>query len=298
VTDPSVPAVIEMVDLALRSYFQTPASEPKLTNPDEVHETITGLKVSKAPGPNGIPNRASKHLLQRAVSLLVRIFKVIVLTHHFPSLWQYARVISILKLRKDPALPSSYRPISLSDAIGMLFEKIFLARILHEVSKRGLMRDEQFGYRPRHIKSLQLARLVQRITRNVGEKRLTDAVFSRRGQSLRYCLDRWPPLQANTPQLPVLHSPYSLIIPPGPDVRSVLPDGHVISWWHECRGGSGWIDLPCPLQSVCQRHALALAARRVSSLRGRHGHHSHVPQADTARPLPGIITQRTSTVVE
>jgi hypothetical protein len=43
VTDHSVPAVIEMVVVALRSYFMTPASEPKLTNPDEVHETIRGL---------------------------------------------------------------------------------------------------------------------------------------------------------------------------------------------------------------------------------------------------------------
>ena len=53
VTDPSIPAVIEMVDVALRSYFLTPASEPKLTNPDEVHEAIGGRQVSKAPGPNG-----------------------------------------------------------------------------------------------------------------------------------------------------------------------------------------------------------------------------------------------------
>jgi hypothetical protein len=43
VTDPSVPAVIEMVVVALRSYFMTPASEPKLTNPDEVHKAIRGL---------------------------------------------------------------------------------------------------------------------------------------------------------------------------------------------------------------------------------------------------------------
>jgi hypothetical protein len=64
VADPSVPAVIEMVDAALRSYFQTPASEAKLTNPDEVHEAIRGLKVGKAPGPNGIANRALKHLPQ------------------------------------------------------------------------------------------------------------------------------------------------------------------------------------------------------------------------------------------
>jgi hypothetical protein len=34
-------------------------------------------------------------------------------THHFPSAWKHARVISILKPGKDPAQPSSYRPISL-----------------------------------------------------------------------------------------------------------------------------------------------------------------------------------------
>jgi hypothetical protein len=39
------------------------------------------------------------------------------------------------------------------------------------------MRDEQFGFRLRHSTSLQLARLVERITRNFGEKRLTGAVF-------------------------------------------------------------------------------------------------------------------------
>jgi hypothetical protein len=39
------------------------------------------------------------------------------------------------------------------------------------------MRDEQFGFRHRHSTSLQLARLVERITRNFGEKMLTGAVF-------------------------------------------------------------------------------------------------------------------------
>jgi hypothetical protein len=134
VADPSVPAIIEPVDVALKSYFQAPASEPKLTSPDEVHKAINGLKVGKAPGPNGIPNRALKHLSQRPVFLLVQIFNTILLTHHFPSLWKHARVISILKSGKDAALPSSYRPIILLDVIGKLFEKILLARILHEVS--------------------------------------------------------------------------------------------------------------------------------------------------------------------
>jgi hypothetical protein len=84
VTDPSVPAVIETVNVGLRSYFTEPAGELKLTNPEEVQEAIRGLRVNKAPGPNGIPNRALKHLPQRAVSLLVLIFNAILLTHHCP----------------------------------------------------------------------------------------------------------------------------------------------------------------------------------------------------------------------
>jgi hypothetical protein len=63
------------------------------------------------------------------------------------------------------------------DVIGKLFEKILPARILREVSERGLMRDEQFGFRPGHSTSLQLARFVERITRKFGEKRLKGAVF-------------------------------------------------------------------------------------------------------------------------
>ena len=95
-TDPSVPAVIEKFDVALRSYLISPASESKLSNPEEVQEAIRGLKVIKAPGPNGIPNRALKHLPQRAVSLLILIFNAILITHHFSTVWKLARVTSML----------------------------------------------------------------------------------------------------------------------------------------------------------------------------------------------------------
>jgi len=68
-------------------------------------------------------------------------------------------------------------PIGLLETTGKLYEKIPLPRVLNEISERGLMREEQFGFRPRHSTSLQLAHLVERITRNFGEKRITGAVF-------------------------------------------------------------------------------------------------------------------------
>ena len=56
VTDPSVPAV-EIVDVALRSYLMTPASEPKLTNNVVVQEAIRGLKVQQGSGPERYPEQ-------------------------------------------------------------------------------------------------------------------------------------------------------------------------------------------------------------------------------------------------
>ena len=93
VSVPSDPATIEVVDVALRAYSFAPASEPKLTNPDEVQEAIRGLKLGKAPGPDGIPNRTLKHLPLRAISLLVTFFNAILTIQYFPAEWKHARVL-------------------------------------------------------------------------------------------------------------------------------------------------------------------------------------------------------------
>jgi hypothetical protein len=63
------------------------------------------------------------------------------------------------------------------DKTGKLFENILFAGILPEVSVCGLIRNEKFGFRPRHTTFFQLARLFERITRKVFEKRLKGADF-------------------------------------------------------------------------------------------------------------------------
>jgi len=107
VNDPSVPAVIEVVNKEMRAYSFAPASEPKLTNSTEVQDAIRGLKVGKTPGPDGVPNRSLKHLTLSIVSLLIVLFNAILRTQYFPVAWKHARAFSILKRGKDPALPSS-----------------------------------------------------------------------------------------------------------------------------------------------------------------------------------------------
>jgi hypothetical protein len=50
VTVPSVPSVIEMVDVALDSYLQIPANEPQVAKPYEVQKGVNCLKVFNASG--------------------------------------------------------------------------------------------------------------------------------------------------------------------------------------------------------------------------------------------------------
>ena len=133
--------------------------------------------MGKAPRPDGIPKRTLKHLPMLAVLLLVLLFTSILLIHHFSPVWIHARVISILKPGKDPAQLSSYQPISLLDVIGKLFEKILLNTLQHQVGECGLLRDETFGFRPGLSTTLQLPRLVERITKDFGEWSLTGALF-------------------------------------------------------------------------------------------------------------------------
>jgi hypothetical protein len=105
------------------------------------------------------------------------VFNEVLRRQYFPSVWKHARVVSILKPRKDPTLHYSYRLVSLLATVGKLFEKILLVRVLREVNERGLLREEQFGFRPRQSMAIQLACLVETVNRNFGDRRLTGAVF-------------------------------------------------------------------------------------------------------------------------
>jgi hypothetical protein len=173
---PADPAFTEMVEVAIRAYEYAPASEPTFTTPAEILKAIKGLKVDKAPGPNGVPNRVLRHLPKSAISFLTKVFNAVVRRQYFPPIWKHACVLPILKPGKDPTQPSSYRPISLLDTVGKLFEKILLSRVLREINEHGLLRDEQFEFRPKHSTTLQLARLVERVNRNSDERRLTGTV--------------------------------------------------------------------------------------------------------------------------
>jgi hypothetical protein len=151
VNDASSPAVIEVVNEAIRAHEHAPASEPKLTSPSHVVVAIKGRGVGKVPGPNGIPNRVLRHHPKRTITFLTKVCNAFLLRQYFPPAWKHARVVSMLKPERTLSL------FSLLDTAVKLFEEIQLTRVLREVNERGLLRDEQFGFRARVSTELQLA---------------------------------------------------------------------------------------------------------------------------------------------
>jgi len=109
VTEPSFPGCIEIVDVALRSYFMTPTSEPQLT-------TLRSFgKQSRVSRSAKLRARKVSRTGSWSISHSERYppasdFDAILFTHHFRTVWKQARLICILNPEKDSAQSSSYRP--------------------------------------------------------------------------------------------------------------------------------------------------------------------------------------------
>ncbi|GBP08248.1 RNA-directed DNA polymerase from mobile element jockey [Eumeta japonica] len=143
----------------------------------EVQLLVKSLKTRKAPGLDGVSNKANKCFSQPLLSLLVAIFNACLQNCYFPSVWKEAEVISIHKPGKPRDLPASYRPISLLSGLAKLFERVLKTRLSNHLFGKGLIIDEQFGFRPAHSCPQQVLRPVEYVMEGFKTKQKTVSVF-------------------------------------------------------------------------------------------------------------------------
>lgn len=79
----------------------------------DIKNVVHSLKPTKSAGPDQIENILIKNLPPSAIERLTEIFNACILLCYWPSYFQSAKVVPILKSGKDPADTSSYRPIRL-----------------------------------------------------------------------------------------------------------------------------------------------------------------------------------------
>ncbi|GBP46756.1 RNA-directed DNA polymerase from mobile element jockey [Eumeta japonica] len=133
--------------------------------------------VRKAPGRDTISIKVLKCFSAPLVAQLVAIFNACIRNCYFPAAWKEAVVIGIPKPGKPRDLPASYRPISLLSVLGKLFEKTLKTRLSDHLIGKGLIINEQFGFRLNHSCPQQALRLIEYISDGFTVKRKTVAVF-------------------------------------------------------------------------------------------------------------------------
>lgn len=129
--------------------------------PLQMRELEKALSESKdtSPGSDNIPYQFVKNLSSNAKYLLLNLYNNLWSKGIYPDAWKNALIIPIHKPGKDPKLPSSYRPISLTCCLGKLFERIINERLNWWLNSQSFINKNQLGYKKGHSAIDLLVRL-------------------------------------------------------------------------------------------------------------------------------------------
>lgn len=114
---------------------------------EEVRTAAGKLKNNKAPGPNNIPSDIIKQVALLKPDYIMSVYNRLAAGANFPKEWKQAKLVLLNKGDQLENDPGSYRPISLLDAEGKLYEHLLLARLNQELQIKGGLSNRQFGFR-------------------------------------------------------------------------------------------------------------------------------------------------------
>ena len=130
----------------------------------ELLAAASNLSSSTATGPDKVAYPILKHLPRSGMDFLLHIFNLSWSSHSFPSIWKTSFIIPIHKMGKLLDSPASFRPISLTSCVSMLFERIILSRLLFFLESNSILSFCQAGFRSEHSTLDQKVYLSQSIS--------------------------------------------------------------------------------------------------------------------------------------
>lgn len=119
------------IEKTIQSFYKLHIHTPNthLTSVGEIKSIIKNLNTKKAPGDDEISNNLIKNFTQKAVVQVYYILNNCLKLQYFPNRWKNAVVIPFIKPTKNPAHPTSYRPISLLPHMGKILETLIHNRL-------------------------------------------------------------------------------------------------------------------------------------------------------------------------
>ncbi|XP_049309471.1 uncharacterized protein LOC125777805 [Bactrocera dorsalis] len=129
-------------------YREEAADVPEITE-QEVVQAAERFKNSKAPGLDGIPNRALKIAISYHPQPFSDLYTRSLREGVFPKIWKVQRLVLLQKPNKPAGEPSSYRPLCMIDTMGKILERIICTRLENHLEGDGGLSDNQYGFRKR-----------------------------------------------------------------------------------------------------------------------------------------------------
>ncbi|KAI8510225.1 DTW domain-containing protein 2 [Branchiostoma belcheri] len=151
----------------------TPPMEHIVVSTDGVEKMLQGLNPSKASGPDQIPPWFLKLTASEIAPVLTNIFQHSLNTAEIPKDWRDANICAIFK-KGDRAVPSNYRPVSLTCISCKLLEHIIYSQIMKHLESYSILTDYQHGFRAKRSTETQLILTVHDIAGALNSKRQVD----------------------------------------------------------------------------------------------------------------------------
>jgi len=167
-----------------------PEEHPPITV-NEMDQALKGLRKSAAPGINGVTVLLLSLVFSIIKLPLMNLFNLCLKKGIFPWAWKKAKVSVIRKPGKSNYMdPGSFRPISVLDSMGKLFEKVILRRLTWLCESGRWLSENQHGFRAGKSTETALHALVAGIEQSFAAKSVTACLFL----DIKSAFDAaWPP---------------------------------------------------------------------------------------------------------
>ena len=133
----------------------------------EIEHTIKSFQ-QKAPGWNGITKIHLANAIEIIKEPLANCFNAAMTCRYFPSLYKQTKMIFVPKPGKDHKNVANYRPISLLNVTGKLFEKIINKRLVKHLQEKQQYNKHQHGFKTKRGTETALAMTWEAIAQGVG----------------------------------------------------------------------------------------------------------------------------------
>lgn len=150
--------------------------EPLVISDEGIFNLLLNLDPKKACGPDDIANNFLLRYAEWCSKYLGIIYRKSVQTAKLPSEWKVAKVIPIHK-SGDTAVPSNFRPISLTSTSCKILEHIILKHLTVFLENNNLLSPHQHGFRKGLSTVTQLTEVVHDLALCINNRSQTDIIL-------------------------------------------------------------------------------------------------------------------------